>query len=126
MFGFFKKRRLFEQQKLLWQNWFASDEMLEPLNSVLDYEKRYSLSTYDETKVFLEDIKDIYSKSVDLMNRGGLEDFVSDQELRELFNNNKKLRKIYESRINVSGPLSMPFDVFARPVYGWDNQFRSN
>ncbi len=120
MFNFLKKRALFEQKKMIWQNFFGSKDMLDFLEGYWD---RYTILINDSTQkksdeTLMSKLREIHQLTGELLNKGMHKVSLDRDTLSSVWNTNKTLRIIYDNRFR---PIrGVTFDTFIDPPYGWD------
>lgn len=113
MFGFIKKRQVLEQKKMLWQNFFGSEDMIKELEG-----RHWDKELHDR---LIQKLKSINSMAGGIINNGGHKNPLGNENLNYVYQDNKALRGIYDSHIRTGRgqPFDKSFDQWINPPYGW-------
>lgn len=122
MFGLFAGKRLLEQKKMIWQNFFGSLDINKFIEEGVD---EIYLSQYqkDLNKRLLEKLKSIHAMASTIINNGSYKKPLNSDNLNYIWQDNKALRGIYEEHVR-GGKSFMTFDDYINPPYGWDVALR--
>jgi hypothetical protein len=124
MFGLFSEKRLLEQKKMIWQNFFGSLDFIKVIEEREETERNFfGQDKVDLNNRLIEKLKSIHALSSNVINNGNHKKLLDKANLNYIWQDNKVLRDIYDSYIG-GGAMFGSFDDYINPPYGWDVALR--